>query len=244
MTLPLSALKNYKADLKVIYGKTSVGGVIWDNVILAQHRAREWQSHTLPSGDERGGSSSPTEASERDEARRVSHQATKDAQAFPRLLSDFHQELVIAFHSQEVTKPLTKAAQHLAVAVSRYTRTVNHDDLPKQDPPGCTSCARLNTWKHWKQDKVWQPLSDQDRYASKGLCSWCGKHSTASELVVIEAVAIRHAKGEHHAGRWLAKQGPAPPPATEKACSTRVWTGTDEVPCVLGAGHAGICEGA
>ena len=196
--------QNLEADLKLIFATTTVGGVVWQNVVLAQHRAREWASTAPPaSSEERGGSSSPVELAERVEDRKVGSQAVKDLIVFDRLLPGFHAELVIAFHSGGPTRELARVAQELAALVSRYTRTVDHGLLPKDVTPGCRSCARLGRTK--TKPGHFEPLSEQERFAKKGLCTWCGRHTVRGVLPLLDAVDIRVRQGDHAAGRWLAR---------------------------------------
>jgi hypothetical protein len=218
-----------------ILGFTTVGGVRWPNLVLAQRHAREWQSvsrpgvapgpvqicedcardRLRPGACEHCGSetvplslsaSSMVERAERDEDRRTGVQAAQDERLLAEQIPAFQAELVLAKYTGCPTPELAKVAQELARVVARCVLPYR---LPPEAPPaGCRSCDRLNRRKGRKASKtvVWEALSPQERYAKQGLCSWCGKHTVGGVLPPIEAVEVRHRQGEHMAGRWLAKQ--------------------------------------
>lgn len=202
MTLDPRARKNLEADLAKILGFTDLRGVRWPNVLLAQQRARDWQSVTTPPHDsERGGSSSPTEQAERLEDRRVARQASRDAEHLPRLLEALTAELVLARYDG-LTPQLAKVAEDLARVVARCVDVVDHANLP--GPPGCKSCARTSTKK--KITGHFSPISD--RYKSRSLCDQCGRYAAANfgQWPPIEFVDILARQGKQAAGRWLARR--------------------------------------
>lgn len=223
---------NLISDLRRILGFTVVGGVRWQNVMLAQRHAAEWQAITRPGqaaapvricqlcahdlvdtqtcgscGAQAPtltlSSGSITERAERDEDRCVAIQAARDEQTLSELIPAFEAELVLANYHAAPTRDLADVAQQLAEVVARCIRTVDHTKLPQDAPEGCRSCGRLGRRRGIPGH--YEPLSTQTRYAKKGLCSWCGRHSSSEGWPPIEAIEIRVHQGEHAAGRWLAR---------------------------------------
>lgn len=221
--------ENLRLDLSQILGFTVVGGVRYQNVILAQKHTAEWQGSGRPgvapgpvvicgqcardreSGPacEHCGATSTvslrsggfSESEERLEDRKVAFQAAKDAETLRQLLPAWRAALVIAGAVGAPTRELSEVSRRLAQIIVRNVTPVDHSKLPPVEEPGCVSCDRLNRWKGWRDGRIWQPVSSQDRYSRKGLCSWCGKHGVPD----VEWVALRHRDGEHKAGRALAK---------------------------------------
>lgn len=217
------------SDLRKILGFTTLGGIKWQNVVLAQKHAKEWQSIESPGvatppdqvcvrcGSERdktpecetcGSTAAPitpsslsmVERAERIEALRVAKQAARDDKDLARLIPEFEGELVVARYAG-LSPSLAKTAKNLAEIVTRCVRIIDHDNLP--GPPGCKSCARIGSVKG--KPGHFEPLSVQERYAAKGLCSWCGRHTVKNVWPPKQAVEIKIFQGEHQAGRWLAR---------------------------------------
>lgn len=195
--------QNLEQDLRQILGFTILGGVRWQNVVVAQIRAKEWSSVTMPpSGEERGGSSSPVEIAERVEDRKVAQMASRDAQVLPVLVEALDQELVIAGVNLTPSRELATVAENLARIVARYVRPVDHSLLPTGSP-GCRSCAR----KDPKKGITGHHSEVSQRYLSKGLCDQCGRYAGANKgkWPPLQFVDVLARQGKHAAGRWLAR---------------------------------------
>lgn len=195
--------KNLAADLSVILGHTVVGSVKYPNLLLAPRRMEEWISATVPSHDERGGSSSPVEVADRQEDRRVGFQALRDLDLFPRLLEDYEQECVIVRYSGP-NQSFARTAEQLAALVRRYTVPVDHEKLP--DDPGCKSCARPGkVGKRQFQGHPGVPVYEKAK--KHGLCRWCYDAFQADgELPPIDVVDLYHRVSARAAGLELAKR--------------------------------------
>lgn len=204
--------KNLAADISVILGHTVVGAVKYPNLLLAPRRMEEWISGTLPTHDERGGSSSPVEVADRLEDLGVARRALRDLDLFPRLLEGYEQECVIVRYSGP-NEAFAKAAEQLAALVRRYTVPVDHDKIP--DDPGCKSCARSGkVGKRQFQGHPGVPVSTNA--PKQGLCRWCyDYHRAEGELPPIDVVDIYHRVGARAAGLELAKRAKT----KEKQCA-------------------------
>ena len=201
--------QNLTADLRRILGFTTVGGRRWSNLILTAHRTVDWQNPTVPTGGgPRGGTSTATETAERVEDRKVAWQADRDHHDLPALIDAFQAELTIASVVGAPTRELAQVAERLAQIIVRHTQPIDHTLLPDDGPPGCKSCARLGRTKN--TPGYFQPVSTQERYAKKQLCTWCGRHSDRNVWPPLDAIDVRVTQGEHAAARWLARNpGPS-----------------------------------
>lgn len=196
--------KNLAADISVILGHTVVGSVKYPNLLLAPRRMEEWISGTLPTHDERGGSSSPVEVADRLEDLGVARRALRDLDLFPRLLEGYEQECVIVRYSGP-NESFAKAAEQLAALVRRYTVPVDHDaDL---GAPGCKSCARTATVNgksvggHYAE--VWA------KRPAPGLCYPCYlDRGRFGQIPPVMYVHLRHSESRATADRWLRKEDP------------------------------------
>jgi hypothetical protein len=198
--------ENLRDDLLCILGFTTLGGVRWPNVVLAQRHAVDWQAERtpLPATGERGGSSSPVEVAERLEDRRVSSQAQRDERALSELLPAFRAELQLAKYLG-VTPELLKVSERLAQVVARCTQVVDATKLPQKEP-GCVSCARQG-----KVGKQRYPGHDEvpvyEKAKKHGLCRWCYDHMRAEgKFPPIDVIDIYHRQGPRAAGLELAKR--------------------------------------
>lgn len=205
MSLAPRARENLEQDLRRILGFTVVAGVRYPNIVLAQHRARDWQSEHLPSNDERGGSSSPTEAAERIEDRRVARQAIQDTDTLTRLVPAFQAELVLASYHGAPTRELAEVADRLADIVARCIRTVDHDALPSNEPE-CRSCARPG-----KVGKVQYPghkgVTVYEKAKKHGLCRYCYDAWMATRrLPPVDILDVYHRVSPRAAGLAWAKR--------------------------------------
>ena len=191
--------ENLESDLQRIFAFTEIAGVRYQNVVAAQKRAREWCStSTPPSGEERGGSSSPVELAERLEDRRVGSQAARDLLAFDRLLPAFHAELVIAFHSGGATRELAKVAEPLAVLVTRYTQTVDARVLDEE--PECRSCARPGKVGNQRYPGF-KGVGVYQKAKKHRLCRWCYDEWLATKrLPTLDLIDLYHTRGPRAAG--------------------------------------------
>ena len=217
---------NLQDDLKRIFDFTEVAGVLHQNVVLAQVRAREWCSIETPGvspgpvticpacGHDREtpvcrecGSDTQVlplrsgrdlERSERLEDRRVGSQAARDLLALDRLLPAFHAELVIAFHSGGATRELAKVAEPLAVLVTRYTQTVDARVLDEE--PECRSCARPGKVGNQRYPGF-KGVGVYAKAKKHRLCRWCyDRWIVKKQLPPLDLIDIYHTQGPRQAG--------------------------------------------
>lgn len=196
-------LKHLRADIALITGQTVIGTARLSNLLVAARRMRAWTATAPPITDERGGSSSPTETAERQEDRRVAHQALRDLADFPTLHAGWEQETVIARTLGAPTPELLKIAERFAALVRRYTIPVDHDLIPVEHDE-CRSCARpakLNGRQYPGHKGI--PV-----FAKKlVLCRWCYDHHRAEgHLPPVDVIDIYHRVSPRAAGIELAKR--------------------------------------
>lgn len=207
--------QNLTDDLRQILGYTILGGVKWQNVVIAHVRAHEWCAvHMPPTSEERGGSSSPVEVAERVEDRRVAAQAARDIQVLPTLREAFEAELVLAKYAGSPTRELAKVAEDLARIVARYTQPVDHTLLPK-DSPSCRSCARPGK-VGGVQYEGHKGVDVFDLAKKHGLCRFCYRYATADakakgkkgigQFPPVDIIDVLHTKGARAAGIALARR--------------------------------------
>lgn len=204
---------NLEQDLRQILGFTVLGGVRWQNVVIAQVRSKEWSSTQMPpSGEERGGSSSPVELAERVEDRRVAQQAAKDAQVLPVLVEALDQELVIAGIDLKPSRELATVAANLARVVARYIRP---ETLLPTDAPQCLSCARPGKVRG-VQYNGWKGVEVYAKAKKHNLCKFCYDHASADakergrkglgQLPPVDIIDTLHMEGPRKAGLAMARQ--------------------------------------
>lgn len=152
---------------------------------LTLDRLDAWRLDRVPNlanDAPRGGSSSPTEVTERKADDRTTREAVRDARAI---------------------------AEHLAAIVgicARYTVPVDiTPEIGLAAIPGCKSCARPQRGPDGKkQPGHFSPVAD--RYRSRQLCRWCGEFYAAThKYPPLEAVDLYHRVSPSAAGRWLTK---------------------------------------
>lgn len=203
---------------------------------LAVANCAAWCAVSVPgtSGDaSRGGSSSPTEESERAEAAKVSRRAGIDTVRFSSLTKrverDLRRLLTIRSELTDRIRQIERDCRDLERMLAPYTETVDHSRLPSSDAvPGCVSCARLQPGTgtgHFAPAAPPDPHGVKrwgaalaESVASLGLCRFCRFHAVENarqvgdvevgvrHFVALEAVDRLHRDGEQAAGRWLAKQ--------------------------------------
>lgn len=159
---------------------------------IALQHAEEWVDAHPPRGEERGGSSSPTEIEERQEVARVSRLASKALIEIPLL-----------------TRELEDAAEKLRDYTVRLTAVIDLTQLPKseQRDDECASCRRSEQkgreriGDHFSPVYVKAPLM--------GLCRWCRDHAlpVGDEMTLppVEACHIMHTQSARAASMWLDK---------------------------------------
>jgi hypothetical protein len=187
-----------------ILGFTTVGPVRYPNLVLAQIRSVDWQSERAPAFDERGGSSSPTEVTERLEDRRVARQAIRDEHDLAELIPALDAELVLAAYHRSPTRELAQVAQRLAEIVYRCTKAVDHNTLPGE--PECRSCARPG--KVGKQQyRGHKGVGVYEKAVKHRLCRWCYDHWRAEgRLPPVDVIDLYHRVSAKAAGLELAKR--------------------------------------
>ena len=245
------ALENFKADLRSIMGFTTLGGVRYPNLVLAQRHAHEWQTERGPStGEERGGSSSPVEVSERVEDRKVAIQAARDAQALVELHAGFNQELVLAGYKGAPTIELVKVAEKLAKVVNRCIQTV--DATTVNALPGCKTCRRSVTING---EKIGDHYADVwDKRPAPGLCYRCYEaRNRYGEVPPVMWTHLLHKESRDKADRWLARNHPdmyakallkakRSEPTADRPCGGSVWANGEELLCARPFMHEGQCD--
>lgn len=188
---------------------------------LALEHAEAWAADQPPKADERGGSSSPREASDRREESGVQRRA---AAAVSRLTA----------HALLVAK-LTDEIERDVVFLTAIT-----DDQPDESSgelPGCRSCARIQVFS-----PVWERVPAAK---AAGLCRFCWEHGDG-QIPPIGLLEVKHNGTRRDLSAWLAKNMPDRSKAAtdeEPRCGT-VWThlGRDHK-CHRGRGHEGECAG-
>lgn len=165
---------------------------------LALQRMRDHQSDRQPPRTmlgETGGSSSPTEISERIEDRRVSQSATADEA-----------------RTKALKRQLTKTAADLRAHVVRHVAVIDHEILPEE--PGCRSCARSATVG--KQHYAGHRAEVYPKAKRHGLCRWCWDYARSDgiergmkgmgDLPPVDIIDVYHRTGARAAGLELAKR--------------------------------------
>lgn len=168
---------------------------------FALKQARVRIAEKVWSEGERGGSSSPREAEDRLEARRVHAQAVKDDEELPAGIRG-------SLHLMRNVKS----------GIVRNTQVI--DDVPIPDIPGCRSCARVGREKGQRIGGHFAPAMPSKDESVEGvtvkgnaaaarekLCRWCFDHFSATgDLPPVKACDMYHRVSAAAAGRWLAGQ--------------------------------------
>lgn len=204
---------------------------------LAEERMAAWAETNPPAssvGAERGGSSSPREVEDRQEARRLAVQVARDVNRLPLIVKHIELAAGVVGHGPNLArltfvygrvmsektaadvlpavdaKGLETWTRPLAALVARYTETESREGrLPSEDSvPGCVSCARVAYRKGVKLGGHFAPVYEKAK--KHKLCRWCYDGSEfageAIELPPVEACDIYHRRGPRSAGTWLAKR--------------------------------------
>lgn len=186
------------ADLQLLTKKITTGTADRPRhprvIDLALERMTEWASTTPPRNNgTRGGSSSPIEIGERAEDRKVGRNATIDHQTALALI-----------------RTIAVATERLHALTLRYTKTIDHTQLPKPEEtiPGCVSCARTKKKGPLTIGGHFAPIYENRPYhRTEHLCRWCGDHQLVNgTLPPIEACDVYHREGAQAAGRWLTRR--------------------------------------
>lgn len=177
------------ADIDMVFGTITTGTKDRPRklrrICITLDRLTEWRSDRMPTHDQRGGSSSPTEIEDRKEDRTLHQAIQRDADRIDELL-----------------RTTAHSVAALRAIVARYTVPIDHSKLPAPDAgiPGCTSCARTDTKR--RLGPHFAPVTD--RYATDGLCRWCGDvRANYGVLPPLDAIDVYHRQGAQAAGRYL-----------------------------------------
>ena len=197
---------------------------------LAVERIDAWADVRSPSvGGERGGSSSPREVEDRQEARRLAVQVARDRNRLPLLLAQIEDAAGLEIVSGPVVSRLERVLRRvklgvglddglvkwtgdLKVMVARYTESPAREagKLPSDDVvPGCVSCARVSYRKSVKVGGHFAPVYEKAK--KHKLCRNCYDGSeivggVVLSLPAIEYCDIMHRQSASAAGRWLARR--------------------------------------
>jgi len=177
------------ADADMVFGTITTGTKDRPRktrrIRITLDRLTEWRSDRMPTTDQRGGSSSPTELEDRAEDRALHTAIATDAARIDELLHDTARNIAA-----------------LRYICARYTIPIDHSRLPSADTgiPGCTSCARIDTKR--RLGPHFSPVAN--RYTTANLCRWCGdvRHNYGT-LPPLDAIDVYHRQGAQAAGRYL-----------------------------------------
>ncbi len=184
---------------------------------LAMEHAEAWAADQPPKGDERGGSSSPREASDRREEAGVKRRA---AQAATRLTAS---ALLVEKLMDEMYRDVI------------FLTSITDDDPDEEagELPGCKSCARIGV-----------RIEVYEKSKSLGLCRWCWEHRpTEDQLPPVDLLRLHHDGTRSEVSKWLAKNMPTVKRDESPSCGTRyTHLGRDHI-CHRAVGHDGECAG-
>lgn len=155
---------------------------------VALYRAEQRVNEHQPVHGERGGSSSPVEAEERAEDRKVS----EDAAWF-------------LARARVMVAEIERLSRDLSAGALRMLATIDYSKLPSPREPGCRSCARTEQRGQSRIGGHFAPVYAKSE--KRGLCRWCWDFERAEgELPPVQACEIYHVQGARSAGLWLAKR--------------------------------------